>query len=174
MCTCTHTHMICSWCFVPSIFVCLIKTISQSLEFESVNVCQRLLPPLHVLQDTKQYLVWDKEGEEDTSDTVCHQLFQAADCDDEHDGDNKGAGQKSLKNGKSRKDTKKKKKKAVKKGKKVSKKKSRNVSSSSGVSSMSSSPSRSSSSSSGSTSSEESQGPKEAGYPTLIICRLIT
>ena len=137
-----------------------------------MNVCQRLLPPLHVLQETKQYLIWDKEGEEDTSDTICHQLFEAADCDDECDGDNNSAGQKHLKTVKSRKD--KKKKKAAKKGKKVSKKKARKVSSSSGVSSMSSSSSRSSSPSSGSTSSEESEGPKEAGYPTLIICRLIT
>ena len=141
-----------------------------------MNMCQRLLPPLHVLQDTKQYLVWDKEGEEDTSDTVCHQLFQAADCDDECDGDSKGVGVKSLKSAKSRKDNNKKKKKvkAVKKGKKVSKKKARKVSSSSGVSSMSSASSRSSSSSSGSSSSEESDGPKEAGYPTLIFCRFIT
>ncbi len=34
-------------------------------------------------KETRQYLVWDKEGEKDTTDHVTSTLFQAADKDDE-------------------------------------------------------------------------------------------
>ena len=39
------------------------------------------------LKETTQYLVWDKEGEEDTEDHVMNQLFQAADTSDDKNND---------------------------------------------------------------------------------------
>lgn len=37
-------------------------------------------------KETRQYLVWDKDGEEDTTDTVATELFQAAEGDEEERG----------------------------------------------------------------------------------------
>lgn len=34
-------------------------------------------------EDTRQYLVWDKEGSEDTTDHVCSELFAAAEGGDD-------------------------------------------------------------------------------------------
>eukprot|EP00435_Cladocopium_sp_Y103_P067635 s30_g30.t1 len=66
-------------------------------------------------QETRQYLVWDQDGEEETEDVVTAQLFEAADRDDDDDGGKKKAkkkrGAKKTKAGKaSRKGSKKKKK----------------------------------------------------------------
>ena len=104
------------------------------------------------LQETTQYLIWDKEGEEDSVDTITSQLFEAADSSSGPS----GLGKKKTKNKKAKgKKSKKKAKSSKRKGKKSKKK---------GKKSSSSSSESSSDSSSGSSSdSNESDDSSEAG-----------
>ena len=103
-------------------------------------------------QETRQYLVWDKDGEEDTVDEVATSLFEAAE-DNSGDQDSRGRSkakgkEKDKRKSRKSKDQKKKRKKDKKKQKKRS-------SSSSEVSSVSSCPTSSSEKSSSSSSSDE-------------------
>ena len=81
-----------------------------------------IMVPNCTAEDTRQYLVWDKEGSEDTTDHVCSELFTAAENGDD-----------PLETGRGRS-----KKRKDKKGRKSNKKK-RKVSTSSSRSSSSSS-----------------------------------
>ena len=102
-------------------------------------------------QETRQYLIWDKEGEEDTVDEVATSLFEAAEKDDD---DHRG---RPTTKGKRKKDKKKTKKSKDQKDKKKRKKK--RSSSSSEKSSISSS----SRSSSGGSKSRSSSSTSQAG-----------
>jgi hypothetical protein len=102
--------------------------------------------PLISAEDTRQYLVWDKEGSEETVDHVCSELFKAAE-----------GGEDPLttqgRRGRSKKRKNKKERKSNKKKRKTS----------------SSSPSSSSSSSSSSQEKPDSSSSSEAtGDPLLI------
>ena len=102
-------------------------------------------------QETRQYLIWDKEGEEDTVDEVATSLFEAAEKDDD---DTRG---RPTTKGKGRKEKKTKKSKDQKDQKDKKKKKKRRSSSSSEKSSISSS----SKSSSGGSKSKSSSSTSE-------------
>ena len=119
------------------------------------------------LKETTQYLVWDKEGEEDTEDHVMNQLFQAADTSDDKNNDRgKSRGMSRDRRGSKRVKNKKKDKAKAKK-KKQSKRKGRKVSSSSSVSDRSSS--KSSSSSSSSSKSDDSESEEASGLISVTV-----
>lgn len=101
--------------------------------------------PLISAEDTRQYLVWDKEGSEETVDHVCSELFKAAEGEDPLTTQGRRGRSKKRKNKKERKSNKKKRKTS------------------------SSSPSSSSSSSSSSQEKPDSSSSSEAtGDPLLI------
>lgn len=110
------------------------------------------------LQETRQYLVWDKEGEEDTMDDVTTQLFEAADAAEDEE-PTKKTKKASGKSGKKQKASHKKKKQAKKGGKKKKAKKS----------SSSSTQSSSSSSASNDSSDEPDSSESEARLPTTCL-----
>ena len=116
-------------------------------------------------QETRQYLVWDRQGEENTVDEVATTLFEAA----EKGGEDSG----SAKSGRKKKD--KKKKKSAKKGAKGKKNKKKKMSSSSSQSSKSSSESEESEESSKSSdSSSEGRVLVSVMYPLewLIVAQV--
>ena len=119
---------------------------------------------LYSLQETRQYLVWDKEGEEDTVDETATTLFEAAENPDRY-GDTTRQGRKRSRS---------KSKSKVRKGSKTKNKKSSKVKGK-GRKSSSSSTGRSSSPSSESSSKSEEESSRsetpEAGL-LVILCNL--
>lgn len=127
-------------------------------------------------KDTRQYLVWDQDGEEETTDLVTQALFQAADTDEN---DKKpGVGQAKKKKSKQKQD---KAKKKSRKNKKSSKKRKAKSTSDSESDESSKSSSSSSSSEKSSESSEATQDlakdlPKDLAhtYMHMYLCENIS
>lgn len=127
------------------------------------SICGKHTPCLSPLQETRQYLIWDKEGEKDTVDHVCTQLFEAADTE-EHDEEliakaRLAKGKKKGKKGKGKKATK----------KKGSKKRSKKKASSSSSSDSSKSSSSSSSQSDSSDDDSDSQSSQASGCLPFVV-----
>lgn len=133
----------------------------------SVCVCACSISLILLPEETKQYLVWDKEGEEESVDQITTQLFEAADGGHDEPGD---SGKKKDKKGKHEKKRGRSEKKRGKKSKRKSKKARKSSSSSS---------SRPSSSSMSRSSSESDKSSSEAspyiyGYATRSSSYLTT
>ncbi|CAK9114637.1 Uncharacterized protein SCF082_LOCUS53089 [Durusdinium trenchii] len=119
----------------------LLQKYGDSAVVDAIIAAKMADPEASKSQETRQYLVWDKEGEEDTMDDVTTQLFEAADAAEDEE-PTKKTKKASGKSGKKQKASHKKKKQAKKGGKK---KKAKKSSSSSTQSSSSSSASNDSS-----------------------------
>ncbi|CAL1165977.1 unnamed protein product [Cladocopium goreaui] len=135
--------------------------IAQKMRDPEISKDQiRCHPDMHGQEtdDTRQYLVWDQDGEEETTDLVTQALFQAADTDE----NNKKPGVGQARKKKSKKQDKAKKK--SRKNKKSSKKRKAKSTSDSESDESSKSSSSSSSSEKSSESSEDSSAkPKRKG-----------
>ncbi|CAK9000629.1 unnamed protein product [Durusdinium trenchii] len=130
----------------------LLQKYGDSAVVDAIIAAKMADPEASKSQETRQYLVWDKEGEEDTMDDVTTQLFEAADAAEDEE-PTKKTKKASGKSGKKQKASHKKKKKQAKKGGK--KKKAKKSSSSSTQSSSSSSASNDSSDEPDSSESED-------------------